>query len=146
MFQVRTLLLSAGLVISVAANAAAEVRAVTDATFQREVIESDRPVLVDFTASWCPPCRTMAPRVEQLAKEHPDVKVVQVDVDANPRLSERFEIESIPTMMIFHRGRRIAVTTGAMSYARLDEFLHEAVDVVTRQSSRAPIVHGWTRR
>ena len=138
MFAVRTALLSFGFAASVALSASAEVRAVTDVTFQREVTQSDRPVVVDFTASWCPPCRQMSPRIEQLAEEHPEVKVVQVDVDANPRLAERFQIESIPTFMVFYRGTRLAVVTGAMSYARLDRFMHDAVDAVLERLSATP--------
>jgi thioredoxin 1 len=131
----RKVLLSAGLVLSIAGNASAQIRVVSDFTFYREVIQSERPVLVDFTASWCAPCREMAPRLEQLAAEHSAVKVVQVDIDASPGLAERFGVEAIPTMMVFFRGARVAVTTGAMSYTRLDRFLHDAVDEALRGTS-----------
>lgn len=131
----RKVLLSAGLVLSLAANASAQVRVVTDATFHREVILSERPVLVDFTASWCAPCREMLPRIEQLAAEHPTVTVVQVDIDASPRLADRFGVDSIPMMMVFYRGARVAVSTGAISYARLDRFLHDAIDDALRGTS-----------
>jgi len=134
MFTVRTLLLSAGAVFSVALNASAQVQ-VTDSTFQREVLQSDRPVLVDFNATWCPPCREMAPRLAQLAAEHRGVKVVEVDVDDNPRLSDRFGIEYLPTLMVFYRGERVSTSTGAMSYARLDRFLHEALNTVWGSTS-----------
>lgn len=134
MTTVRCLLMSAGVVLSMAVSASAQVQ-VTDSTFEREVMQSDRPVLVDFNASWCPPCREMTPRLEQLAAEHRGVKVVEVDVDDNPRLSRRFAIEFLPTLMIFNRGERVAVSTGAMSYARLDRFLHAAVDSARRDTT-----------
>ena len=134
MITARSLLLSAGVVFSMAVNASAQVQ-VTDSTFEREVIQSDQPVLVDFGAGWCPPCREMTPRIEQLATEHRGVKVVQVDVDANPRLSRRFAIEFLPTLMVFYRGERVAVSTGAMSYAQLDRFLHDAVASARRSTT-----------
>src|SRR5262245_36642598 len=137
----RCLLMSAGVVFSMAVSASAQVQ-VTDRTFEREVMQADRPVLVDFNAGWCPPCREMAPRLEQLAAEHRGVKVVQVDVDDNPRLSDRFAIEFLPTLIVFYRGEQVAVSTGAMSYARLDRFLHDAVDSARRDTSGASIAPG----
>ena len=145
MITVRHLLMSAGFVLSMAVSVSAQVQ-VTDYTFEREVMQSDRPVLVDFNAGWCPPCREMAPRLEQLAAEHRGVKVVGVDVDDNPRLSRRFAIESLPTLMVFYRGTRVAVSTGAMSYARLDRFLHDAVDSARRDTigvSNRPRGSAW---
>ncbi len=134
MATVRCLLMSAGAVLFMAVSASAQVQ-VNDQTFEREVMQSDRPVLVDFNATWCPPCREMVPRLEQLAAEHRGVKVVEVDVDDNPRLSRRFGIEFLPTLMVFYRGERVAVSTGAMSYARLDQFLHAAVDSARRDTT-----------
>ena len=124
----RKVLLSAGLLLSIAANASAQIRVVTESNFYREVMLSERPVLVDFTATWCPPCREMQPRLERLAGEHSSVKVVQIDIDVSPRLAERFGIDSIPTLVIMYGGVRVATSTGAISYAALHNFLHDTVD------------------
>jgi thioredoxin 1 len=79
---------------------------VTDATFKSEVIESDVPVLVDFWASWCSPCKMIAPIVEELATEYEGrVKVAKVDVDANPVTPGMFGVMSIPTLMVFRDGK-----------------------------------------
>ena len=79
---------------------------VTDSNFQAEVIDSDVPVLVDFWASWCSPCKMIAPIVEELASEYEGkVKVAKVDVDANPATPGMFGIMSIPTLMIFRGGK-----------------------------------------
>jgi len=79
---------------------------VTDATFKEEVIESAVPVLVDFWASWCSPCKMIAPIVEELAGEYEGrVKVAKVDVDANPVSPGQFGVMSIPTLMVFKAGR-----------------------------------------
>ena len=124
----RKVLLSAGLLLSITANASAQIRVVTESNFYREVMQSERPVLVDFTATWCAPCREMQPRLERLAEEHSSVKVVQIDIDVSPRLAERFGVESIPTMIIMYGGVRIATSTGAVPYARLHNFLHDTID------------------
>lgn len=144
MFALRSLFIAFAMVLSIGVTASAHTQ-VTDHTFDREVIQSDRPVLVDFSASWCPPCREMAPKLEQLAAEHRGVKVVEVDVDANPRLSRRFNVEVLPTLMVFYRGERVAVSTGAMSYVRLDRFLHGALEMARRDTSRISD-HSWFGR
>lgn len=78
---------------------------VTDATFQKEVLESDVPVLVDFWAGWCAPCRMIAPSVKEIAKEFDGkAKVCKVDVDANMEISRQFGIRSIPTLLYFKDG------------------------------------------
>ena len=78
--------------------------AVTDATFQDEVINSDKPVVVDFWATWCPPCRQMAPVVDEAAKQLEDVKFVKVDVDANPLSAAKYGVRSIPAFLVFRDG------------------------------------------
>ena len=79
---------------------------VTDASFRAEVIESDVPVLVDFWASWCAPCKMIAPVVEELAGEYEGrVKVVKVDIDANPVSPGQFGVMSIPTLLLFREGK-----------------------------------------
>jgi thioredoxin 1 len=79
---------------------------VTDTTFETEVSQSDKPVLVDFTAAWCPPCRLLGPVLDEIAAEHGErYKVTKVDVDANPKLAEAFKVRSLPTLMFVKDGQ-----------------------------------------
>ena len=89
--------------------------AVTDDTFQTEVLDSPVPVLVDFWAVWCGPCRLVAPTVEQIAVEYQGkLKVVKLDVDANPDVSERYRVMSIPTLLLFKGGQDVERVIGAL--------------------------------
>ncbi len=78
---------------------------ITAANFAAEVLASDKPVLVDFWAEWCGPCRMQAPILEAFAAEHPEIKVAKVNVDANGDLAEKFGIMSIPTLLVFKNGK-----------------------------------------
>jgi thioredoxin 1 len=89
---------------------------VTDATFETEVLRSKEPVLVDFWAAWCAPCRTIAPTIEALAVEYGGrVKVAKLDVDRNPVTASGYHIHSIPTLLIFRDGRVVDQIVGAVS-------------------------------
>lgn len=91
-----------------------EVREVTDGTFEEDVIREGKPVLVDFYADWCPPCRAMAPILEGVAGElEKNLKVVKLDVDANPAMTRRYGVASLPTMLLFRDGKPVAQITGA---------------------------------
>ena len=93
---------------------------VTDATFQAEVIESETPVLVDFWAPWCGPCRVVAPVLEEIASEREDLRIVKLNTDENPQVSATFEILSIPTMILFRDGQVAKKIIGAYPKARLE--------------------------
>jgi thioredoxin 1 len=99
---------------------------VTDDSFQAEVLESDQPVLVDFTAAWCPPCRVMKPVLDELASERPDIRVVQLDVDEHQAAAARYEVLSMPTFMLFRGGAPVLRLVGARPKRRLQAELAEA--------------------
>ena len=93
---------------------------VTEETFDTEVLKSTEPVLVDFWAAWCGPCRVIAPTVEELAVEYQGrLKVVKVDVDQNQEVAIRYGVQSIPTLMVFKDGKMVERVLGAMPKPRL---------------------------
>ena len=109
----------------------AEVTEVTDANFVAEVIEADTPVLVDFWAPWCGPCRVVAPVLEEIAGEQAEqLTIAKVNVDDNPELAQRYHVMSIPTMLVFSGGEISKKLVGAMGKTQLlqelDEFLVSA--------------------
>ena len=100
----------------------ADIRAVTDATFEQLVIKNDKPVLVDFWAAWCGPCKMVAPEMEKLAAKYDgSVDVVKVDVDANPGLSQAFNILSIPTIAYFRPGKQPQGVVGFRPLEQLEQ-------------------------
>lgn len=97
---------------------------VTDSTFNQEVLESDVPVLVDFWAPWCGPCRMVAPVVEDIADQYEgQIKVVKVNTDENPNVASQYGIRSIPTLMIFKGGQRVDMVVGAVPKTTLAQTL-----------------------
>ncbi|MFQ3558952.1 thioredoxin family protein [Streptomyces gramineus] len=107
---------------------AAGVAEVTDADFATEVIGADRPVLVEFTADWCPPCRQMAPVLTALAAQEGErLKVVQLDVDHNPETTNAYKVLSMPTFMVFRDGEPVKAMVGARSGRRLREELSDVL-------------------
>ena len=101
---------------------------VTDGTFEDEVVKSTTPVLVDFWADWCAPCKMIAPIVEQLAEEFDgQVKFAKVDVDSNPKSAMNYGIRGIPTLLIFKGGKPVDQVVGAVPKSTLKQKLQEAI-------------------
>ncbi len=103
-----------------------EVATFTDDNFVDEVLQSDTPVLVDFWAPWCGPCRQIAPLVDEIAREQTDIKVGKVNIDESPKYSQEYGVTAIPTLMIFKSGQAVEKFTGIQTKQRLEEALQAA--------------------
>lgn len=99
------------------------VLAIDQSTFAQQVLASEKPVLVDFWASWCGPCRMLAPVVEKLSEEHPEIRVVKVNVDEAQQLAQRFQVMSIPTLVLFKEGQAVARSVGVKPQRVLEEMI-----------------------
>ena len=104
-----------------------QISTVTDDAFAAEVLESERPVLVDFTASWCPPCRVMKPVLAELAAERDDLRIVQLDVDEHQRTAADYGVLSMPTFILFRDGAEVRRLIGARPRRRLEAELAEVL-------------------
>jgi thioredoxin 1 len=100
---------------------------VTDNNFQAEVLESESPVLVDFWAPWCGPCRVVGPVLEEIAAERPDLRVVKLNVDENQQTAASFQVLSIPTMILFKAGQPVKTVIGAYPKRKLEQELEPAL-------------------
>jgi thioredoxin 1 len=101
---------------------------VDEATFEDVVLRSDKPVLVDFWAEWCPPCHQIAPVLAQIAAERREqLTVVKLNSDENPAISARYRVMALPTLILFHRGEMIWSVVGARPKARLQKDLDDAL-------------------
>ena len=106
-----------------------DLRPVTDDTFQRDVLESPTPVLVDFTAEWCGPCKVIAPILEELAVEQAErLSFAKIDVDANPKITMRYEVMSMPTLILFENGEPTRRLVGARGKNHLLQELDAALE------------------
>jgi thioredoxin 1 len=100
---------------------------VTDTNFQAEVLEADKPVLVDFWAPWCGPCRIVEPHLQELAGERDDLLVVRLNVDENPQVSATYNVMSIPTLLLFKQGQVAHQIIGALPKSRLVQEIEPAL-------------------
>ena len=103
----------------------------TAENFDAEALAADRVAVVDFWASWCPPCRALAPTIAALSEERPDVLVGKVDVDEHPEIAGRYGIQSIPTVLVFRNGELTERSVGLVPIARLRELVDPGVNAKT---------------
>lgn len=95
----------------------------TDANFENEVLQADKPVLIDFWAEWCVPCKMIEPAMEEIANENGGIKVGRVNVDVNPGIASKYGIRSIPTLLIFNGGQVAEKMVGAVPKGTIQEFV-----------------------
>ena len=96
-------------------------KSVTDATFQQDVLDSDKTILVDFWAEWCGPCRAVAPILDQIAAEHGDkIEIVKLNVDENPQTAFKYQITSIPALKVYQGGEVVKTVIGAKPQPALE--------------------------
>jgi thioredoxin 1 len=100
---------------------------VTDTSFQAEVLEAETPVLVDFWAPWCGPCRVVAPALEEIAGERADLRIVKLNVDDNQQTAAQYQVLAIPTMILFRNGQEAKRIQGAMPKKRIESELEPAL-------------------
>lgn len=103
---------------------AGQVKEFTDANFDSEVLQSSEPVLVDFWAPWCGPCRQIAPMIDELANENPGVKIGKVNIDDNPSAAQKYGVNSIPTLLVFKGGEVTESFVGVRPKAQLQDALN----------------------
>src|ERR1700751_5851680 len=97
---------------------------VNDATFEQEVLKSNEPVLIDFWASWCGPCRAIAPIIDQLAGEYEGkVKVAKINIDENPKVPTQYDVRSIPMLLMFKGGKVVGSVVGAVPKPKIEDLL-----------------------
>ncbi len=100
---------------------------VTDGSFETDVLKSEKPVLVDFWAEWCGPCRMIAPALEEISDERDDVVIAKLDIDSNPEAPTRYGVRGIPTMILFRDGQPAATKVGALPKQQIKAWIDAAL-------------------
>lgn len=95
---------------------------ITTAEFENEVLKSDAPVIVDFFATWCGPCKMLSPVLDEFSEKHPEIKIVKIDVDEETPLAIKFGVASIPTLFLFRNGEAVNTKLGYMTLDQLEKF------------------------
>jgi thioredoxin 1 len=118
----------------------AHVTQVNDASFENEVVKSDKLVLIDFYADWCRPCKNLEPSVEKFAEENQaNVKVVKIDIDKNPQLVEKFGVKSVPTLVTMKDGAAIYGAVGALPKSGIEKLVSETFRKLTAANDSKPV-------
>lgn len=100
---------------------------ITDATFEEDVLKSGKPVLVDFWAEWCGPCKMIGPSLEEIASERQDVVIAKINIDENPESPTRYGVRGIPTMILFQNGEIQATKVGALPKQQISSWIDDAL-------------------
>ncbi len=105
-----------------------EIGSITDDSFEQEVLKSEQPVLVDYWAEWCRPCKTIAPLLDEIAGEYKGkLRVARINIDDNPNIPPKYGVRGIPTLMIFKNGNVEATRVGALSKSQLTAFINQSI-------------------